>query len=176
VACDFLQLYDIWFNPIFAFFIIHLGSRRVVHVGVTRNPDTTWVAQQIRNATPSGEGPQFIIRDNDNRFGRDFDRAATAVGVHVLRTAARAPKMNSYCERFLGSVRRECLDHMFILGERHLDRVLREYCFQYFNKARTHQGIGQFVPAGSSSSATGCAGVEAVPVLGGLHHDYRRAA
>jgi putative transposase len=115
-ACDFLQLYDIWFRPIFAFFIIDLGSRRVVQVGVTRNPDTTWVAQQLRNATPCGAAPRFIIRDNDNRFGRDFDRAAAAVGVRVLRTAARAPKMNSYCERFLGSARRECLDHIFILG------------------------------------------------------------
>lgn len=175
-ACDFLQLYDIWFRPIFAFFIVDLGSRSVVQVGVTRNPDTTWVAQQLRNATPWGTAPRFIIRDNDNRFGQDFDRAAMAVGARVLRTAARAPKMNSYCERFLGSVRRECLDHIFILGERHLERVLREYCFKYFNPARSHQGIGQFVPAGSACSASGHGDPIAVPVLGGLHHDYRRAA
>jgi transposase InsO family protein len=84
--------------------------------------------------------------------------------------------MNSYCERFLGSVRRECLDHVLILGERHLERVLREYCCEYFNPSRSHQGIGQFVPAGSASSASGQGDIVAVSVLGGLHHDYRLAA
>ncbi len=175
-ACDFLQLYDIWFQPIFAFFIIDLGSRKVVHVGVTRNPTTTWVAQQLRNATPFGEGPRFLIRDNDDKFGVDFDRAAKGAGVRVLRTAVRAPRMNAFCERFLGSARRECLDHVVVFGERHLERVLREYCFDYFNCARPHRGIGQLVPIGAATSATGSAEVVAVPVLNGLHHDYRRAA
>jgi putative transposase len=175
-ACDFLQLYDIWFRPIFAFFIIDLGARKVVHVGVTRNPTTTWVAQQLRNATPFGEGPRFLIRDNDDRFGVDFDRAAKGTGIRVLRTAVRAPRMNAFCERFLGSVRRECLDHVVVLGERHLERVLREYCFRYFNYARPHQGIGQLVPIGSASSAVGSGEIVAVPVLNGMHHDYRRAA
>jgi transposase InsO family protein len=175
-SCDFLQIYDIWFQPLFAFFIIDLGSRKVVHVGVTRNPTTTWVAQQLRNATPFGEGPRFLIRDNDDKFGVDFDRAAKGAGVRVLRTAVRAPRMNAFCERFLGSARRECLDHVVVLGERHLERVLEEYCFQYFNRARPHQGIGQLVPIGAATSATGGAEVVAVPVLNGLHHDYRRAA
>jgi hypothetical protein len=103
-ACDFLQLYDIWFQPIFAFFIIELGSRKVVHVAVTRNPSSTWVAQQLRNATPFGDGPRFLIRDNDDKFGPDFDRVAKGAGVRVLRTAPKAPLMNSFCERFLGSV------------------------------------------------------------------------
>jgi putative transposase len=86
-ACDFLQLYDVWFRPVFAFFIIDLGSRKVVHVGVTRTPTTTWVAQQLRNATLFGEGPRFLIRDNDDKFGIDFDRAARGAGTRVLRTA-----------------------------------------------------------------------------------------
>jgi transposase InsO family protein len=175
-ACDFLQLYDIWFRPIFAFFIIDLGSRKVVHVGVTRKPTTTWVAQQLRNATPFGEGPRYLIRDNDDKFGIDFDRASKGAGIRILRTAVRAPRMNAFCERFLGSVRRECVDHVVVLGERHLERVLAEYCLQYFNRARPHQGIGQLVPIGSATSATGGADVAAVPVLNGLHHDYRRVA
>ncbi|MGO9834111.1 MAG: hypothetical protein ACLP1X_07850, partial [Polyangiaceae bacterium] len=82
--------------------IIELGSRKVVHVAVTRHPSTTWVAQQLRNATPFGDGPRFVIRDNDDKFGPDFDRAAKGAGVRVLRTAPRAPLMNSFCERFLG--------------------------------------------------------------------------
>jgi hypothetical protein len=84
--------------------------------------------------------------------------------------------MVRFCERFLGSVRRECLDHIVVLGERHLERVLREYSSEYFNHVRPHQGIGQLIPSGSVRSATGGANVVAIPVLNGLHHDYRRAA
>jgi hypothetical protein len=148
-ACDFLQLYDAWFHPIFAFFIIEIGSRKAVHVGVTRNPTTTWVAQQLRNATSFGEGARFLIRDNDDKFGVDFDRAAAGTGIHVLRTAVGAPRMNAFCERLLGSVRRECLDHVVVLGEGHLESVLGEYCFGYFNEARPHRGSRR-----SSGSAT----------------------
>jgi transposase InsO family protein len=93
----------------------------------------------------------------------------------VLKTPVRAPKANAFCERFLGSVRRECLDHVLILGERHLLETLTEYA-RYFDRARTHQGIGQLVPAGFSTAAAGRAAIIAQPVLGGLHHDYRRAA
>ena len=94
------------FRPIFAFFVIDINSKRVVHVGVTRSPTAEWTAQQLRNITPFGEGPQFIIRDNDNKFGARFDRVAKGAGMKVLRTAVQAPPMNSICERFLGSVRR----------------------------------------------------------------------
>jgi transposase InsO family protein len=84
--------------------------------------------------------------------------------------------MNSFCERFLGSVRRECLDHLIVLGEAHLHRVLGEYCFAYFNRARPHQGIGQLVPIGSSSAGAGSGAATGRTILNGLHHDYRRAA
>ncbi len=174
-ACDFLQVNDIWFRPIFAFFIIELGSRKVVHFGVTREPSATWVAQQMRNATPFGQGPRFIIRDNDQKYGSDFDDAANGAGIRDLRTAIKAPRMNSFCERFLGSARRECLDQILVLGEQHLLETLIEYV-RYFNESRPHQGIGQLVPAGSSNSASCDGKVVAMPVLNGLHHDYRRAA
>jgi len=105
-ACDFLQVYDVWFRPIFAFFIVDINIK---HVGITRHPTGQWTAQQLREATPFGAAPQFIIRDNDGKFGADFDRAAKGAGMRVLRTAVQAPPMNSVCERFLGSVRRECL-------------------------------------------------------------------
>ena len=141
-ACDFLQVYDLWFRPIFAFFIIDHASRKVVHVAVTREPSATWVAQQMRNATPFRVGPRFIIRDRDDKFGRTFDRVAQGAGATVLKTPVRAPRANAICERFLGSVRRECLDHVLVLGEGHLLAVLVEYC-RYFNEARPHQGIGQ---------------------------------
>jgi transposase InsO family protein len=175
-ACDFLQVHDIWFRPIYAFFIIELGSRTVLHVGVTRSPTAAWTAQQLREVTPFGTGPRFLIRDNDDKFSSAFDDVAQGAATRVLRTAVEAPRMNAFCERFLGSVRRECLDHVLILNERHLQKVLEEYCFGYFNPARPHQGLGHFVPAGSSDAAVDGGEVVALPVLGGLHHEYRRAA
>ena len=177
-ACDFLPVTDLLFRPLHAFFVIALGSRRVVHVGVTRHPTDAWVAQQLREATPFDERPRFVIRDNDAKYGPRFDRLATASGIRVLRTPVRAPRANATCERFLGSVRRECLDHILVLGEAHLRRVLRAYV-GYFNRARPHQGLGQAIPAGAKPAAPpemGAGRIIAFPILGGLHHDYRRIA
>ena len=148
-ACDFLQTYDVWFRPIFAFFLIDINSRRVVHVGVTRSPTAEWTAQQLRNITPFGEGPQFIIRDNDNKFGAQFDRVAMGAGMKVLRIAIQAPLQNSICERFIGSARLECLDHVIILGRSHMKHVLEQYGIDYFNASRPHQGIAQQIPVSS---------------------------
>jgi len=177
-ACDFLPVTDLLFRPLFAFFVVALDSRRVVHVGVTRHPTDAWVAQQLREATPFGDAPRFLIRDNDRKYGAAFARVAAASGITVLRTAYRAPRQNAMCERFLGSARRECLDHLLILGEVQLRRVLREY-IQYFNHDRPHQGLAQQVPItpGEAAEHTITAGsVCAIPVLGGLHHTYARAA
>jgi putative transposase len=179
-AGDFLQLTDLFFRPIFAFFVVELGSRRVVHVGVTRSPTDAWVAQQLRNATPEGVGPRFLIHDNDAKYGSAFARVAAASGIEVLRTPIRAPRANAVCERFLRSVRGECIDHTLILGEQHLQRVLTEYV-AYFNRSRPHQGISQRTPQlaptrASPDRAVACGAVTATPVLGGLHHDYRAAA
>jgi transposase InsO family protein len=174
-ACDFLQLSDAWFRPIFAFFIIEHATRRVVQVGLTRAPSDRWVAQQLRNATPDGEGPRFLLRDRDSKFGSLFDRVAAGIGARILRTPVRAPRANAICERFLGSVRRECLDHVLVLGERHLQRVLAEYA-HYFNVDRPHQGIAQQIPAGPARPANTNGRVVEIPVLHGLHHAYRRAA
>jgi len=176
-AGDFLQVVDLRFRTLFAFVIVELGSRRVVHVGVTRHPTDAWVAQQLREATPFGAAPRFLIRDNDGKYGSAFARVAFGSGIAVLRTPIRAPRANATCERFLGSVRRECLDHVLVLGEGQLRRVLREYV-AYFNTARPHQGIGQTIPSAPAPAPPSriSAPIVALPVLGGLHHDYRRAA
>ena len=191
-ACDFLQTHDIWFRPIFAFFIVDINSKRVVHVGATYNPSQQWTAPsptlppslrsgehgaQLRNATPFGQGPQFIIRDRDDKYGAAFDQVAKGAGTRVIRTAVRAPLMNSVVERFLRSARQECLDQVILLGERHLDSLLREFALQVFNTCRPHQGLGQRIPVPAPRMV--CpdpSKVIAVPVLGGLHHDYRAAA
>jgi len=176
-ACDFLPVIDLGFRALFAFVIVDLGSRRVVHVAVTRHPTDAWVAQQLREATPVGTGPRFLIRDNDATFGAQFARVATGSRSEVLRTPVRAPRANAICERFLGSVRRACLDHLLILHEGQLRRVLRAYC-AYFNTARPHQGLGQAIPemTGHLGRRHAAGPVVSLPILGGLHHDYRRAA
>ncbi len=175
-ACDFLHVTDLCFRPLFAYFIVALGSRRIVHVGVTRHPTDAWVARQLREATPFGERPRFLIRDNDAKYGAQFDHVAAATGIRILRTPIRAPQANATCERFLGSVRRECLDHVLVLGERHLARVLREYV-AYFNRDRPHQSLGQATPTPRPTAVRNRGGpVHAVPVLGGLHHTYQHAA
>jgi putative transposase len=172
-ACDFLQAYDVFFRAIFAFVFIELASRRVVFAATTRAPSQAWVTQQLRNATPFGEVPKFLIRDRDDKFGTDFDALAHASGIRTLRTAVRAPNMNAICERFLGSLRRECLDHLLVLDERHFQRVVVEYV-RYYNAARPHQGLRQRTPVPADRPALG--EIIALPVLGGLHHEYRRAA
>ena len=173
-ACDFLPVTDLFFRPLFAFFIIELKTRKVMYVAVTRHPTDAWVAQQLREATPYGQTPRFFIRDNDAKFGPLFARVASSSGIKVLKTPFHAPRANAYCERFLGSVRRECLDHLLILDEQQLFRVLRAYG-AYFNQARPRQGLHQQIPDSSASEAHD-GPIFAVPVLGGLHHEYRRAA
>jgi transposase InsO family protein len=177
-ACDFLQVTDLFFRSLFAFFIIELKSRKVIHVGVTRFPTDAWTAQQLREATPYGHTPKYLIRDNDRKFGPRFARVAVTSGIEMLKTPYHAPRANAICERFLGSVRRECLDHLLILHEKQLHRVLHAYA-TYFNRARPHQGIQQQVPGGDGitiASDLRSDRILSVPVLGGLHHAYRRAA
>jgi transposase InsO family protein len=173
-ACDFLQTYDALFRALFVFVIIELKSRRVVHFAVTRNPSDPWVAQQLRNATPFGGAPRFLIRDNDCKYGTSFAQVAKGTHIEVLRTPIGAPKANAICERFLGSLRRECLDYFLILSERHLHRIVKEYV-AYFNHARPHQGINQRIPC-QPESLPKTGRIVSYPVLGGLHHDYRRKA
>jgi putative transposase len=177
-ACDFLPITDLFFRSLFAFFITLLHSRKVIHVGVTRSPTDAWTSQQLREATAFGVGPKYLIRDNDNKFGVTFARVSKTSSIEMLKTPYHAKRPNAICERFLGSVRRECLDHLFILHEKQLHRVLGTYV-AYFNQARPHQGIRQQIPeqkAGSVPAHHASGKVNSFQVLGGLHHDYRRSA
>jgi putative transposase len=146
----------------------------VVHFAVTRHPTDAWVAQQPREATPFGQRPRFLIRDRDRKYGDIFQSIVYGTNIDTLLTPYRSPQANAICERFWGSLRRECLDFFILLGQRHLYRIVKQYV-SYFNQARPHQGIGQRIPGGQEPSS-GEGKVIAFPVLGGLHHDYRRAA
>ncbi|MFH2008202.1 MAG: integrase core domain-containing protein, partial [bacterium] len=193
-ACDFVQVHDLLFRAIFAFIIIDVPTRRVAHVGVTRCPTDRWVTQQLREATAWDRAPKYLLLDNDSKFGAEFDALAQHTGIKLVHTAVGAPLMNSICERVIGSVRRECLDHVIILSEAGMRRLVLEYV-RYFNEFRPHQGLGQQLPAvvgqrTSSPAKTTPAlvssdtdtvqrldhAVVSVPVLGGLHHHYYRLA
>jgi putative transposase len=177
-ACDFLPVTDLFFRSLFAFFIIELHSRRVIHVGVTRSPTDAWTAQQLREVTAYGQGPKYLIRDRDSKFGPSFARVAETSSIKMLKTPYHAPRANAICERFLGSVRRECLDQLLIMQEKQLQRVLNAYVM-YFNRARPHQGIKQQIPEPPTQPLPPALTDEKIlsfPDLGGLHHDYRRSA
>jgi transposase InsO family protein len=122
-----------------------------------------------------GEAPKVLLRDRDDKFGSTFDHVAEGAGIRVVKIAVRAPKMNAVAERFVGSVRREILDHVLLLDCQHLDSLTRRYKV-YFNEAQPHQGIGQRVPANRILGIDTSKPIAVTPVLGGLHADYRRAA
>jgi len=177
-VCDFTVVHDLLFRPLYVFVIIELHTRRIVHAAVTRSPTDEWTAQQLREATPWEDGPKYLIRDRDNKFGAHF--AAVARSIKILKTPVRAPRANSFCERFIGSLRRECLDHMLILHRHQLHRIVQAY-IEYYNCSRPHQGIRQQIPndfVENSPWPIGQPGgsITSTPVLGGLHHSYARSA
>ncbi len=174
-ACAFLPVVDLFFGQLYAFFLVELGTRRIVHFGVTRHPTDEWTAQQLREATAFGAGPKYLIRDNDTKFGAKFQKVADDTSIKILKTPIAAPKANSICERFLGSVPREALDHLLIVNKRQLGRILKAYV-EYFNKDRPHQGIGQAVPEPKQNRSNSEGKVISFPIMGGLHHRYERAA
>ena len=123
----FLQVTDLLFRPLFAFFVVELQSRKVIHVGVTRSPSDAMTAEPLQEATPYDQTPGYLIRDHDGKFGPCLARVAATSGIKILNTPDHAPRANAICARFLGSVRRECLDQLLILHEKQLHRVLRAY-------------------------------------------------
>jgi transposase InsO family protein len=178
-CCDLFEVRDLWFRCHYVFVVMHLETRRLLRAVSTNQPTAEWLAQQLRQSTQFGTGPWFLIRDHDAKFGAVFDAVARGVGTEIIRTPIRAPKANAHVERLIGSLRRECFDHMIVLGEAHLQRALDEYR-AYFNRARPHQGIGQRrpesfgLPAPARQAVTGP--IVARPVLGGIHHEYRLAS
>ncbi len=158
---------------------IELGSRRVHLAGCTTNPTSAWVSQQARHLSwqiQEGTLPvRFLIHDRDTKFPAAFDTVFTAEEVTIIRTPVRAPNANAFAERWIRSVREECLDKLLILGERHLHRVLMVYV-DYYNQARPHQGLDQQCPVPLVPSTARDGPVERRDVLGGLLHDYYRRA
>jgi transposase InsO family protein len=175
-ACDFTVVNDWLFRQWYIFVVMELKTRRIIHTGVTKYPTDEWTAQQLREATPWGKGPKYLIRDRDSKYATHFSAVAVSSGIKELKTPYRTPQANGICERFMGSLRRECLDHILIHEGRHLERVVKEYT-AYFNQERPHQGISQCIPnhyeLPKSKPTKGQ--VTSKAILGGLHHSYSRA-
>jgi transposase InsO family protein len=180
LATDFFTVETISLKTLYALFFIELATRRVHPAGVTAHPDSAWVTQQARNLAIDEplSGVRFLLRDRDAKFSGPFDAVLRAEGVRVIRTPIRAPRANAFAERFVRTVRQECLDHLLIYGRRHLERVLGAYLAHYLAE-RPHRGLHLAVPAGNRTPRVFGAAhtpVERRDVLGGLIHEYRRAA
>jgi len=143
---------------------------------VTAHPTAEWTARQIVEAFPGGEEPRLLLRDNDSIDGDDFTRQVKAMAIKELCTPYRSPWCNPFAERVIGTVRRECTDHLLVCSEQHLQRALREYVERYDNTARPHMSLDGNSPVARTRDSTPADEVIAEPVLGGLHHRYRRAA
>jgi transposase InsO family protein len=155
---------------------MELKKRRIIHIGVTDSPIDEWITQQLREATPCGEHPKYLTRDRDRKYGSQFSALATHSGIDVIKTPFRTPKANAICERYMGSLKRECLDHTLVLHQIQLKRLVNEYC-GYFNEERPHQGIQQRIPNRSDSLPINGSGyIRSVAFLGGLHHSYSRVS
>jgi len=175
-ACDFFVVPTATFRLLFCFVILSHDRRRIVHFNVTAHPTAEWTAQQIREVFPGdGTEPRYLLRDRDGAYGDAFRRAVRAIGIREILTAPQSPWQNPYAERVIGSIRRECLDHLIILGEKHLRGILREYV-HYYNKFRPHLSLERNAPVPRSVEAPALGAVVSVPQVGGLHHLYTRAA
>ena len=178
LACDFFTIDTVWLQTIYVLFFIELGSRRIHFAGVTSNPNPTWITQQARqwvwDLHDRGRRLQFLIHDNDCSFSKAFDADFESEGIYIIHTPFQAPNANAHAERWVRTVREECLDHILLINAEHLQRVLIEFA-QYYNTSRPHQGIDQQMPIPDNiPKNTGF--IQRRNVLGGIINDYFRSS
>ena len=179
VAADFLVAISAGFRVLYVLVVMEIGSRRILHCNVTAHPTVAWTLQQFREVVPGDHTYRFLIHDRDSIFSPEVDHELKAFGLKVLRTPVQAPKANGFCERLIGTVRRECLDFMIPLNERHLRQILREWVAHY-NHGRPHSSLGPGIP--DRKTTLPCRThrhrlepnerVISTAILGGLHHEY----
>ncbi len=174
-AVDFFTVPSVTFKTLYVFVVLSLERRRVVHFNVTSNPTAAWTSLQLVQAFPFDSAPRYLIRDRDGTYGRAVVNTLQMMGTKQVVTAPRSPWQNGYCERVIGSIRRECLDHVIVLNEAHLRRVLKEY-LAYYHDHRTHLGLAKDCPKPRAAQTRDDGPVVSEPVLGGLHHRYYRDA
>jgi transposase InsO family protein len=172
-AMDFFTVPTATFRVLYVLFVIHHGRRKIVHGNTTEHPNSAWVIQQLREAFPYDTAPEYLIFDRDSTFGRQVVGAVKSLGIAPVRTSYRSPWQNGVAERWIGSCRRDMLDHVVVFGERHMRLLLREYV-AYYNEDRCHYGLGKDAPVSRSAQVrpSSDARVVAFPKVGGLHHRY----
>lgn len=178
LACDFFTVETLTLRRYYVLFFIEVGSRRVHLAGCTTNPTGAWVTQQARNLTFTGilGRTRFLIHDRDSKFTAAFNEVFRSEGIEVIHTPIRAPQANAYAERFVRTIRAECLDWLLILGRRHLERVLRTYT-NHYNAQRPHRALALAPPdAGNTANRSANQHIERLDLLGGLIHEFRAAA
>jgi putative transposase len=182
LACDFFVVVTATFRVVYVFVVLEVGTRRLLHWNVTAHPTADWTAQQFRMIVAGDQPQRFVIHDRDSIYSEGVDGTLSAMGLTVLKTPVRAPPANAFCERLVDTIRRECLDFMIPMNERHLRAVLREWVSHY-NRGRPHASLGPRIPESPLvDDAMGHAAdhrirvgyrIAATPILGGLHHEYR---
>jgi transposase InsO family protein len=163
------------FRLLYALIVLGHDRRKVIHFEVTENPTQDWLARQLTEAFPWDTAPRYLLRDRDASYGQDFRDRVQAMGIEEVVTAPRSPWQNPFVERIIGSIRRECLNHVIIFDERHLRRVLSSY-FQYYHESRTHLSLDKDCPEPRPIHPPTAGTIIAFPEVGGLHHRYERRA
>jgi len=174
MATDFFVVPTATGRLLFVLVILAHARRRIVHVAVTEHPTAAWTSQQLREAFPWNQAPRYVVRDRDHAFA-GWANTAKTMGIEEVLTAPRSPWQNAYVERFIGSVRRECLDHVIVFSPTGLQRLMHSYC-AYYEQSRTHLSLNKDAPIPRPSARPDDGGVVAIPQVGGLHHRYERQA
>ena len=175
VGIDFFTIPTATFRVLYCFIVLRHDRRQIVHFNATMHPNAQWTAQQIVEAFPFDEAPRYMIRDRDGIYGDHFRKRVKSMGIEEVISAPQSPWQNPYCERVIGSIRRDCLDHLIVLHEAHLKRILSGY-FEYYHHWRTHLSLERNSPIPREVESPCHGKVIAIPHVGGLHHRYTRAA
>jgi putative transposase len=176
VACDYFTAYTVTFRIYYVFVMLRHSDRKIVHFSVTQNPTMEWTFQQVREAFPFDTPPRYLLHNNGSVFSRKFRHKLKILGIESVRTAYRSPWQNPYVERVNGTLRGECLDHLIILNERHLWRILSEFIDDYFNTTKPHLSLNRNSPIPRKIDPPSNGKIVSTPILGGLHHRYHRVA
>jgi len=172
-SVEFFTVHTVWFEILFVFIVLTHDRRRVLHFNVTAHPTAEWTAQQMLEAFPFDTAPRYLLRDRDRIYGQEFRNQVAVMNIKEVLSAPRSPWQRAYVERVIGSIRRECLDHVIVLSEESLRRTLRSY-FSYHHRSRLHLSLERDSPESRSVQSIGR--IVAFPEVGGLHHRYDRVA
>lgn len=173
VSVDFFDVHTLTYTLLYVFVILSHDRRKIYHFNITKHPTDAWVAQQLIEAFTWKSSPRFLIRDRDSKFGHKFKSRLRHLEIHDIQTAYRSPWQNGYVERLIGSIKCECLNHVIIMNETHLNNIMKSY-IDYYHNSRTHLGLNKDSPNHRKVCADEEAIIQSIPQVGGLHHRYER--